>query len=122
MLTMPTQSELRRTQSVNPGSRFQRTPNTTLGIDDEARGESDTVLAQISTSENAVSRVTATVEMPRKYIPLLRWLAEREESFSLAELEEGFRALDRDEHIELVQVLARANFLKLLWFPRLEKG
>ena len=54
-----------------------------------------------------------------RYVPLLSWLAEKRESFVLADLEARFGELDADDHRELAQVLAQAGFLKVLWFPQL---
>lgn len=118
MLAAPSTPERKRIAAIDSQSRLQRTPHTALELDG-AGASGDTVVARIMTSENARARITAQVEMPARYVPLLGWLAEKRESFVLADLEARFGELDADDHRELAQVLAQAGFLKVLWFPKL---
>jgi len=122
MLVLPALSEERRVRLIDAESRFQRTPNTSMALEhysetEAAPGAEPGILARIKTTEMGVERVTATVDMPTHYAPVLAWMAERRAPFAARELATRFDALDLGEHCELLSALTRSKFLKLLWFP-----
>ena len=119
LLPLPYTTEQYRIGAISGDSRFRRAPNARLQLDEgNGAGKGETISAKVVQSDQGASRVTATIDMPPRYVPVLRWIDERREVFALKELSARFSELSAEEAVELAQVLTSAKVLKLLWYPQ----
>ena len=120
-LKLSYQSEQTRIAEISSNSRFQRMPNSQLNLEDKTPDDgNDVIKANVVQSHQGASRIIATIDVPRRYGPVLRWIGNQKSDFHLKELTARFAEINSGEAIELAQVLASANVLKLLWFPKRE--
>lgn len=121
-LASPKMSEKQRIVLMNSGSRVQRTPNTSLilGEPPPDSAEEDSLLAKIEVSDRSTKQIMSEIEMPSRCEPILRWINEQRTSFQVSEVAAKFSELTEDQHLQLIQNLAGAGLLKILWFPKLK--
>ena len=62
------------------------------------------------------------MSVPPPFMPVFRWLAETKPVFSAGELAERFPEVAFEQHQKILDVLTRARYLRLHWFPKLPLG
>lgn len=121
-IILPTVSEERRLELIEPRTRFQRVPNTSAATE-QNRPPEDNGLEWVRISfkdEHEVQQTLASVEVPRQYDEVITWLARQNAPFSAQTLAEQFSSIPFDELKHLLQVCTRGGLLKLLWFPAID--
>jgi len=61
-------------------------------------------------------QTTLQAEVRSNHKPMLQWLADARGAFSAGELADRFPALSFADHRQVLEALARARYLRLLWF------
>jgi ribosomal protein L16 Arg81 hydroxylase len=64
-----------------------------------------------------IARTTLDTEAPAHLAPALAWLAANQAAFDAGGFEQRFAALPGADLRQLLELLVRAGYLKLLWFP-----
>jgi hypothetical protein len=59
------------------------------------------------------------LNVPPPFAPTFRWLAEAKVAFAAGELADRFPEVPFEQHQKILDVLTRAKYLRLLWFPQL---
>jgi ribosomal protein L16 Arg81 hydroxylase len=103
-------------QQIGRATRFQRMPDARLTI---TPGIGKHVL-KVSIWDSDRGEVhTLETEVPSPYVPTLTWLGESSAAFAAGDVAQRFPSLALADHLKLLDLLTRAQFLKLLWFrPR----
>lgn len=112
-------AEAQRLAQIEPVTRFQRIPGAQ--VDAERRSGVQILKVKTWDAERG-ERTTLQLEAPPKYLPTLEWLSRSKAAFSAGELADRFPEVPFDQHKKILDVLARAGFLRLLWFRSLPKG
>jgi hypothetical protein len=102
----------------DPGreQRFQRVPMAALTT--EASG--DRLRVSVTAWDREwIERTTLQTEMPAHLRPALDWLRQTDAAFSSGELKRRFRSVSDIDVWQLLDLLARAGYLRRLWFPLL---
>jgi hypothetical protein len=110
--------EPERLKNVQRSTRFQRDLGTRIDFEEGARGEFLQVKAW---SQSAGLQDTLKMNVPPQYSKTFRWLAESTVAFSAGELADRFPEVPFEQHQKILDVLTRARYLRLLWFPQLPK-
>jgi hypothetical protein len=69
-----------------------------------------------------IERTTLQTEMPAHLLPALNWLCERDAAFATSELKRHLSGVPDIDVWQLLDLLARAGYLRRLWFPLLQAG
>ena len=101
-------SETERLQQLDRDSRFQRNPETRL--------ELAPLLRVVVWDQRGGEQTTLQAEVRSNHKPMLQWLADARGAFSAGELADRFPALSFADHRQVLEALARARYLRLLWF------
>lgn len=110
-----------RQQRIVPASRFVRTPYTRVEIG-PARANGMLPLTFLLGVTRKLNRPVGQVEISAATLPLLRWIEGRTHgAFAASELaaafpDEPFAALK-----QVLELCVQTQFLRLLWFPPLER-
>jgi quercetin dioxygenase-like cupin family protein len=107
--------EMQRLANIDSATRFQRDPGTRMLFSDERESHKVEILVAAPGGEQA----TLTMNVPREYSAVFRWLAEARAAFSAGELRTRFPGVPFEQLSKILDVLTRAKYLRLLWFPRL---
>ena len=73
------------------------------------------------TDLDAGETLSVKMQVPPEYAETMRWLADVKAPFSAGELQDRFPAPAFEQHCKVLDVLARAKYLRVLWFPRLPR-
>jgi hypothetical protein len=84
-------------------------------------GQGAEILRVISWSRDAGEQNTLQMNVPPQYSPTLRWLADLKAAFTAGDAADRFPEVPFEQHQKILDVLTRARYLRLLWFPRLRK-
>jgi hypothetical protein len=105
----------------DPGreQRFQRVPMASLST--EVSGERLHV-SVTAWDREWIERTTLQTEMPAHLLPALNWLCERDAAFATSELKRHLSGVPDIDVWQLLDLLARAGYLRRLWFPLLQAG
>jgi ribosomal protein L16 Arg81 hydroxylase len=108
--------EPERLKNMGRATRFQREPRTRIAFDQRDEAE---ILHVKSWSREAGEQDTLKLNVPPQYAPTFRWLAESKIAFAAGELADRFPEVPFEQHQKILDVLTRAKYLRLLWFPQL---
>lgn len=108
--------EAERLRNIERTTRFQRELRTRITFEQAAGAE---ILLVKSWSREAGEQDTLKLNVPPQYALTFRWLAESKVAFSAGELADRFPEVPFEQHQKILDVLARARYLRLLWFPQL---
>ena len=111
-------SDAQRLANIGAGTRFVREAGARL-VFAFAR---DTQLVEVRAPAPGGEQTTLTLNVPGEFNALVRWLAEARSAFSAGELRARFPAVPFEQTGKLLDVLTRAKYLRLLWFPRLAEA
>lgn len=111
---MPRSSD-ERIAAINQASRFRRIPTSIVMTMPRSR----VVMALTVTAwdRDWVTRTTLETDAPALLAPVIRWLDQRDSEFTLADVERQFPASRSADLHQLLGLLARAQYLRLLDFP-----
>jgi hypothetical protein len=110
-------SDLERLKNIEATTSFLREPGTRMELPRSA-GE---LLHVFARTPEVGEQGTLQMAVPAQYLPTFRWLAETNVAFTAGELAGRFREVPFEQHQKILDVLTRARYLRLLWFPRLHK-
>jgi ribosomal protein L16 Arg81 hydroxylase len=68
-----------------------------------------------------IARATLDTEVPAHLAPALAWLAGNQAAFDVTDFEQRFATLPGADLRQLLELLVRAGYLRLLWFPVLQR-
>ena len=111
-------SESQRLANIGAGTRFVREAGARL-VFAFAR---DTQLVEVRVSAPGGEQTTLTLNVPGEFNALVRWLSEARSVFAAGDLRTRFPAVSFDQTRKLLDVLTRAKYLRVLWFPRLAQA
>lgn len=109
--------EAERLKRIDPDTAFQREPRTRIVLP----GTASEMLQVYAWTGDIGEQGTLQMTVPSQYIAIFRWLAEVKAPFSAGELAERFPGIPFEQHQKILDVLTRARYLRLLWFPRRRK-
>lgn len=110
--------EAERLKHIERKTRFQRNLGTRIEFDRGA--DVDHLRVKLWDRDNG-ERTTLKMQVPSAFSPVFEWLATSKVAFPAGELADRFAVVPFPRHQEILNVLTRAGFLKLLWFPQLPK-
>ena len=110
--------EAERLKHMQRTSSFQRELGTRLEF---TPGQGAEILRVFSWSRDAGEQNTMQMNVPAQYLSIFKWLAEAKAAFTAGELADRFPEAPFEQHQKILDVLTRARYLRLLWFPRLRK-
>jgi len=108
--------EAERLKNIERTTRFQREPRTRIAF---TQGDGAEILQVKTWSRDAGERDTLKLNVPPPFAPTFRWLAEAKVAFAAGELADRFPEVPFEQHQKILDVLTRAKYLRLLWFPQL---
>ena len=108
--------EAERLRNVDRSARFQREVRTRIAFE---QGDGAEILYVKFWSREAGEQDTLKLKVPPQFSPAFRWLAESKVAFSAGELADRFPDVPFEQHQQILDVLTRARYLRLLWFPQL---
>ena len=109
-------ADAERLRDIDRSTRFQRDAGTRIAF---GQGADARMLEVRVPSLDDGEQVTLKMHVPDEYAATLRWLAESKVAFSAGELHERFPAGAFEQHCRILDVLTRAKYLRVLWFPPL---
>jgi len=109
--------DLERLKNIDSTTSFQREPGTRMEL---PRTDSD--LLRVFARRDGGEQGTLQMTVPSQYLPSFRWLAEVKAPFTAGEIARRFPDVPFEQHQKILDVLTRARYLCLLWFPRLQKA
>ena len=110
--------EVERLKNIDGMTRFQRELGTRIDFEQGPEAE---ILHVMAGSREAGEQCTLKLNVPPQYSPIFRWLAESGVAFTARELADRFPEVPFEQHQKILDVLTRARYLRLLWFPRLPR-
>jgi ribosomal protein L16 Arg81 hydroxylase len=110
--------EMQRLANIDSGTRFQRDAGTRMVFGETREG----LKVDIRVAAPGGEQTTLTINVPSDYGEVFRWMAEARSAFSAGELRTRFPALPFEQLGKILDVLTRAKYLRVLWFPRLPDG
>ena len=99
--------------------RFQRVPMASLATEPSAKRLRVSVTAW---DREWIERTTLQTEVPAQLLPALTWLRDRDAAFSSSELNRHVPGVPDIDVWQLLDLLARAGYLRRLWFPVLRRS
>ena len=112
-------SDVERLGNIGRATRFQRDAGTRIVF---GEGTNARMLEVTVPSLDDGEQVTLKMHVPDEYSDTMRWLAAARVAFSAGELADRFPAVAFAQHRKILDVLTRAKYLRVLWFPRLQKA
>jgi hypothetical protein len=110
--------EAERLHNMDRGTRFQRQAGARMIFEQGPGAE----LVEIRVSgANTGERATLKMNVPPEYSAVFRWLSESRVAFSAGELADRFADVPFEQLRKMLDVLARGQYLRLLWFPQLPR-
>lgn len=105
-------------KSIERRTRFQRDFGTRLAFTPAAGAE---LLDVFVRGRDGAEQNTLKMNVPAQFSPVFRWLSESSVAFSAGELADRFPATSFEQTRKILDVLTRAKYLRLLWFPQLRR-
>jgi hypothetical protein len=112
-------SDVERLGSIDRATRFQRDAGTHMLF---GQGTDARMLEIKVPNLNEGEQVTLKMHVPDEYADTMRWLAASRTAFCAGDLADHFPAVAFEQHCKILDVLTRAKYLRVLWFPLLQKG
>ena len=112
-------SDAERLRNIDRSTRFQRDVGTQI---DFGQGADARMLEVRVASLDDGEQVTLKMHVPDEFAAVMRWLAQTRAPFSAGELHDRFPDVAFEQHCKILDVLTRAKYLRVLWFPRLPKA
>lgn len=118
---LPTLSLEERITLIDRNSRFQRVPTAQISAEQqpELDNEALQLIQIIGADADGVQQKLLTIEIPRQYIDIVKWIAEQSMPFYAYAMESKFPEVPFDDQKRLLEVCVRGGLLALLWFPSL---
>jgi hypothetical protein len=113
--------ESQRWRKIHVNSRFIRNPACTVRMEPGPEQNGDVRLA-LRTHERGFNQPygrQSQLDIHADIVPAIQWMDASRQPFTLAELLKKFPALEKQNLVESVRVLAEAGMLKMLWYPAL---
>ncbi|MFM2088458.1 MAG: hypothetical protein RLZZ237_3327 [Pseudomonadota bacterium] len=101
---------------LKPASRLQRVPMASLTYQPLPQRLKLSVSAL---DQHWVARTTLDTEVPAHLAEALAWLAGSQAAFSAGDFYQRFASLAQADKQQLLELLARCGYLRLLWYPLL---
>lgn len=108
--------DLERLKNIDSTTSFQREPGTRMELP-----RTDSELLRVFATRDGGEQGALQMTVPSQYLPSFRWLAEIKAPFTAGEMSRRFPEVPFEQHQKILDVLTRARYLRLLWFPRLQK-
>lgn len=102
---------------LKAGSRLQQVPQASLAYQ---RLPPRLKLSVTALDQHWVARTTLDTEVPGHLADALDWLADTQAAFSAGDFYQRFASLIQADKQQLLELLIRSGFLRLLWYPALE--
>ena len=112
-------SDGERLRNIDRTTRFQRDAGTRIVFGQGAQARMLEV--KVPSLDNG-EQSTLKMHVPDEYALIMRWLAESRAAFSAGELHDRFAGVAFEQHCKILDVLTRAKYLRVLWFPQLPKA
>ena len=107
-----------RLRNIDRGARFQRDVGTQIVF---GQGADARMLEVRVASLDSGEQVTLKMHVPDEFANVMRWLAQVRAPFSAGELHDRFPSVAFEQHRKILDVLTRAKYLRVLWFPQLPR-
>jgi len=108
--------EADRLKDIGRHARFQRDLGSRMAF---APGPGAELLDVFAWRREEGEKNTLKMNVPPQFAPVFRWLAGAKTAFSAGELADRFPAVSFEQVQKVLDVLTRARYLRMLWFPRL---
>ncbi|MET0265752.1 MAG: cupin domain-containing protein [Duganella sp.] len=99
---------------LRPDSRLQKVPLARLAVAPVSPGRLR--LSVTAWDQDWIERTTLDTEAPAQLAPALAWLAAREAAFAVQEFAEAMGSVAAADGRQLLELLVRAGYLRLLWY------
>jgi len=106
----------RRLGNIKRATRFQRDLGAYMTFEPEQGAR---LLNVMTWTREEGEKNTLKMRVPSPYVPILEWFAETEIAFSAGDVADRFPDVPFEQHQKILDVLTRAGYFRLLWFPRL---
>ncbi len=110
-------NDAERLSRADANSRFQRRPETRMGLQPKAGG--GFAVKVVVHDADGGEQSPLQLDVPAAMAAPFHWLAENTTAFSLAELAARFPELPLAQHLSIVNALTRGLYLKQLGFGRI---
>lgn len=109
--------EPERLKRIDRNTSFQREPGTRM----ELPAREGDLLRVFAARGDAGDAPQLQMTVPPQYLGVFAWLAEAKEPFSAGGLADRFADVPFEQQQRILDVLTRARYLRLLWYPRLSQ-
>jgi hypothetical protein len=111
----------KRLEQISDKTRFQKIPNAVLQVDERGatRGMA-TVTIRLPQPETS-NDFSMQMDVGPALVAVFRWIDTQRKPFTGADLHAAFPQLAAADRKKLLDLLTRAQFIKMLWFPELPK-
>lgn len=121
-IVLPTISPDERFAYIDSSSRFQRIPNAAV-VPEQQDGSDTTRSMRITHSdEHNAEHTLVRIEIPKRHVDILNWLAAQDTPFHARDLQAQFPAFAFDEIKQLLEHCTRCGLLMLLCFPSISNN
>jgi ribosomal protein L16 Arg81 hydroxylase len=111
-------TDIERLRNIERNTRFQRQPGTRIEF---RAGAGAHMLEVWVTDLDAGEKLSMKMQVTPEYAETMRWIADVKKPFSAGDFHDRFPASTFEQHCKVLDVLTRAKYLRVLWFPRLPK-
>lgn len=111
--------EAERLKNIDRNSRFQRDLGSRMTF---APGVGAETLDVFAWRREEGEKNTLKMSVPPQFTQVFRWLAGAKTAFSAGELADRFPAVSFEQVQKILDVLTRARYTRMLWFPRLPRS
>lgn len=109
-----------RLTDLQPDDRFQKTPHSTLEVEQPEDGNTETRSLLLKTWEpNYGHRTTVRVKIHLAALDAFHWLVERESQFTVAEFNACCPHFAPSEQQQMLHLAVQGGLLRPLWYPAL---
>lgn len=109
----------RRLDQISAKSRFQRIPDAMLEVETNKSPQGMPVVNIRLGHSISTDRISARLEIPIEVLTVFRWIDERRQPFTGAEVQTAFPGVPFAELKNILITLTRAQFIKMFWFAEL---
>ena len=110
--------EVERLRNIDRAARFQRELGARIDFE---QGRGAEILHVTAWHPERGEERTLKLNVPAQYSSMFRWIAASKVAFTAGEIAERFPEAPFEQHQKILDVLTRARYLRLLWFPRLPR-
>ncbi|MEE8428699.1 MAG: cupin domain-containing protein [Gammaproteobacteria bacterium] len=114
--------EDQRLEHIDADSRFVSLPNASVQVGNAPDGNGSG-LKQVSilvADDEAGDRITVNMEIHPQAVAVFEWLGSRNAPFSIGEVQQQFPQFPGDQHLAMLHASARAELIRMLWYPILD--